>query len=425
MLNLIRLTDKASCKLAQNKPESAFLYIRWIRGFHQILRSLGETAVDLQQRHFIEPYQESLPSVTGINESGALKQYLNAVRKYDELFESLYFEQQKEALHTAIGKNSYDDVHYAIIHNMRLNNHDITKWESDLSDISIEAGMPRYAELISSDLLSKAVETAVLEQESYYPEFVALHQIPELLCAEVNDHTEQSIRYLREEKISKAQEQISISTTLMGAVVKSQAVMVDCLATAEYHHLRDNLGPASGTHSLAIRQHMFRDLFISLWKELETWILKSDATVEHTVVEITKKRHDTPEYWQKHQFINSVLAFHQTHQEWRHEHLHMPRNCLGAGGTKSMIGIPDGLDTVLKMRDASNSLPALKSLYKVRNIKLSNRKNEALLSNYIHEKDSLDQKIILLTGKITREFFPEVQQKNFCPFRSKHPIRKP
>jgi tryptophan 2,3-dioxygenase len=211
----------------------------------------------------------------------------------------------------------------------------------------------------------------------------------------------------------------------MRAVVKSQAVMVDCLATTEYHYFRENLGSASGIHSLAIRQHMFCDLFKSLWKELEAWASKDDTPLQQSLMNMTKYRHEDSDSWLKHEVVNNAFALHQTHQEWRHEHMHMPRNCLGSGGTKSMIGVPDGLDIVMKMRESSNSLSALKNLHKARNVKLSNQEKTAPLSRHHHNEGSLDQKILLLTGQITREYFPEVQKKSFCPFKSKHPVRKP
>ncbi|WP_394392581.1 hypothetical protein [Shewanella woodyi] len=422
--NLIRLTRLASCKIAQDDINSAMKYVKWSRGFHQLLESLGSAAFNIQTFFPAQCVQRT--ARLSIKDSPTLKEYVCVVSEFESIFEAKFLSKtEKNNLLNTIGLTSHEDVVYSIVHSLRILVHDAVKWESDLTDVMVEPGLPPYNDLVATELLKTAIDTANLEAETYYPMFVALHQIPEILSAEVNDHTERSILYVRSEELSLAQEQLSMSVKLMEPLVKAQTVMVDCLATGEYHYLRENLGPASGMHSLAIRQHMFRDLFCSFWKELELWITKGGGSLESKLNEVCLARHSDSSNGESYALINTAIQLHQSFQKWRHEHLNMPRNCLGSGGTKSMIGIPDGLDMVKKMRDASNTFPSLKLFYEAMNLKLTSQEQDALLTAHHLDDMSLDSKLIELTGHVTREVFPEVQKKDVCPFRSSHPVRKP
>ena len=43
---------------------------------------------------------------------------------------------------------------------------------------------------------------------------------------------------------------------------------MDNLATSDYHKIRENLGLTSGSHSVGLHFHLFRDLYQQLWEAL-------------------------------------------------------------------------------------------------------------------------------------------------------------
>lgn len=432
LLNLTRLTRRMSCHVAQVEPTRAFVLMRWICRFHSILRRIGATATALQLAHPCDARPPSAGAPDGgaptlsIQESNALKVYIEAQKQMEAILVAQLIPRGGDALRAILGRGTHDDLVYALLHELRMSAHDGSKWESDLCAIPVDAGMPSYHDAVAADVLEEAVRTASLPGDTFYGEFVCLHQIPELLCDEANDHVEAGIRHVRANELTRAAERVATARALLSAVIESQRAMVECLSTSEYHQFRENLGPASGMHSLAIRQHMFRDLFNGLWNELEAWISKGgDLRPEDAARELSRRRHDSSDAWLGHALVTEALKLHQLHEEWRHEHLHMPRNCLGSGGTKSMIGVPDGLETVLKMRDAANAQPALRRLHQARSVKLGRVDDQAQLTAHHSSDSSIDNLLKRLTGEITRDAFPEVQQKELCRFHSPHPVRKP
>ncbi|MCE9669674.1 hypothetical protein LY474_17910 [Myxococcus stipitatus] len=429
LLNLTRLTDRVSCHVARGNPARASVFARWLTGLHTILRRLGNTATELRILHARAtpsgaPEDEPAEAMS-IQSSSALRGYVEAIQRMDSVLLGSCAGGGLERVKLSLGKGTHDDALFSLLHSLRLVAHDGTKWESDLFAVPTEPGMPPYEDAVGGILLASAVKTASLAGETFYGEFVCLHQIPELLCDEVNDHVEAAIRHFRADALSHAVEQLSYARALLSAVIESQRVMVECLATTEYHFFRENLGPASGIHSLAIRQHMFRDLFSCLWNDLEAWTTRGGQRVEEGARELALRRHESAPAWLRHSLLAEAFRLHQLHEEWRHEHLHMPRNCLGSGGTKSMIGVPDGLETVMRMRETANAQPSLKRLHKARELKLGGTEERAPLTAHHRSATSLDTFLKSLTGEITRDFFPEVQGKEFCPFRSQHPVRKP
>jgi hypothetical protein len=207
---------------------------------------------------------------------------------------------------------------------------------------------------------------------------------------------------------------------MLEPMVAAQRVMAEHLATSEYHEFRTNLGAASGAHSLAIKQHMFGQLFKRLWVDLEAWLRSQGASsLDEAVRHIDERRHDDAEAWLRHSVLDQAFKLHSAHQEWRHEHLHMPRNCLGSGGTKSMIGLPDGLEAVYKMRRAANSQSSLVAIHRARRASLSNSVPDSALAKLIADPRSVDAQLMRVVGEATRAYFPQVQQQGYQPLRSR------
>jgi hypothetical protein len=423
LLNLSRLTGRMQLCVLAGDIAAASRYVEWVVGFHRLVRKLGRVMFDVRSMFGVNRFEEG--SDVSISGSVAYTQYVDALLALEDSVKVSVLTGEPELTRSTIASKSSDDSLYRLLHGMRVASHDATKWESDLSEVptSTQRGLE---DLTAPDILARAVAETELSPATLHGEFVALHQIPEILCAEANDHLEVAIQCIRSSALTRAVQHLAVCRTMLEPVVEAQRVMAEHLATGEYHEFRTNLGAASGMHSLAIRQHMFRDLFKHLWSGLESWLRSlGDTSLEAAMCGVDKRRHGDSEAWLRHSIVDHAFRLHSIHQEWRHEHLHMPRNCLGSGGTKSMIGVKDGPDAVRKMRDAANAQRSLVALHQARQVRLANVMPDSPLTKLIADPASLDSELLRVVGEATRECFPEVQQQSFQPFRSGATERNP
>jgi hypothetical protein len=423
LLNLARLANRTQVCLLADDIQTASRYVQWAVGFHRLLRRLG--TVMFGARGMYGAGVSAGATTVSISESAGYAAYVDALRGLEDVAKGSLLAGAPELTRSTIATKSIDDSLYRVLHGIRVGCHDATKWESDLTAVPI--GVSRSTdELISAETLARAVAATELNADTLHGEFVALHQVPEILCAEANDHLEVAIRAIRASALSRAAQHLTACRELLDPVVDAQRVMAEHLATGEYHEFRTNLGPASGTHSLSIKQHMFRDLFKHMWNDLEAWLSSFGASsLEETVRDIDARRHDDPRAWLRHTVVDQAFKLHSAHQQWRHEHLHMPRNCLGSGGTKSMIGIPDGPQAVYKMRDAANAQHSLATIHRARRTPLTNAVPDSPMAKLITDPSSLDSELMRVVGEATREYFPQVQEQSYQPFRSGAAERNP
>lgn len=424
LLNLARIARRTGEAIRLDDVALASRHVAWSVGFHRLLRRLGAAMFATRSTYGADARQRAGPR-SGIGETAGYDTFVDCLKDLDEAVRSEVLDGDPDTVRTVLATRHLDDDLYRVLHGIRITCHDATKWESDLSGVPLGSGRP-LKEVTSSALLAEAVAATELDPDTLHGEFVALHQVPEILCAEANDHLEAAIRALREDRLSRAVEHLSVCRTLFEPMVEAQRTMAELLTTGEYHEFRENLGPASGTHSLAIRQHMFKDLFRHLWTDLEAWIAgRGEGGLDDAVRRADEERHDDPASWLRHSVLDQAFRLHSAHQEWRHEHLHMPRNCLGSGGTKSMIGVPDGPQVVYKMRDAANSQHSLVALHEARRIGLANAVPDSSLSRLVADHGLLDGRIMRLVGEATRDHFPEVQKLNYQAFHFRAPERSP
>ncbi|WP_433303902.1 hypothetical protein ACQP2F_13345 [Actinoplanes sp. CA-030573] len=423
LLNLSRLATRTQACVLAADIAAASRYIQWAVGFHRLLRRLGTVMLDVRSR--FGSGAAAGGGTLSIAETAGYAAYVDALRGLEDAAKASLLSGAPEVTRSTIATRSIDDSLYRVLHGIRLTCHDATKWESDLTGVPV--GVCRGAdELISAETLARAVAATELNPATLHGEFVALHQVPEILCAEANDHLEVAIRAIRGSALSWAAQHLVVCRRLLDPVVEAQRVMAEHLATGEYHEFRTNLGPASGTHSLAIKQHMFRDLFKHMWNDLEAWLRSfGTSSLEEAVRDIDARRHDDPAAWLRHTVVDEAFQLHSAHQQWRHEHLHMPRNCLGSGGTKSMIGVPDGPQAVYKMRDAANAQHSLAAIHRARRTSLANAVPDSPLAKLITDPSSLDAELMRVVGEATREYFPQVQEQSYQPFRSGAAERNP
>ncbi|MFG6447794.1 hypothetical protein ACG0Z6_05985 [Roseateles sp. BYS180W] len=429
LLNQARLLTRAATLLQQGALQEATEVVRWVHGFHLVLRRLGEVPRQLQLQ-LLRPSAGQTRQTLGLAQSSALQEFLLAQARFDATVLA-HFGCAPEGgsspqLERVLGRGRHTDWDYALLDLNRASAHEAQRWEEELGALTLPSRHTDYDSFIGAALLHQAVQGAQLKQPTCYTEFVALHQIPELLSQEMNDHVEQAVRELRAERYTAATEHLQVAQALLPTLVESQQVMSLCLSASDYHVFRDNLGPASGMHSLAIRYHMFRDLFNALWNELEQQLSALGlGDLHQTLQTIDRERHQHPQSWALHGLVNSALAVYTGLDHWRHVHLHMPRNCLGAGGTKSMIGVPDGLETVKRMRDAANALPALLNVHAARGLHMVQTEPSGAVARHHQKPTALDSRVLNAIGHYTRGEFPHVQDKSVCPFSRSEPPRRP
>lgn len=422
VLNLTRIAIRTATAVNDRDFGRASRLVDWSVGFHRLLRRLGTVVVEA--RSLTGNGVGEAPRVSIAGTAGYLA-YVEELHGLHDVVRCVLLVSDFNTVRTTIATKSIDDPLYRVLHGIRLGSHDATKWEADLSGIPLD--LPgELDDVLATAILARAVAVTELNPATLHGEFVALHQIPEILCAEANDHLEAAVRALREGATSRVVLHLALCNDLLWPMVEAQRVMAELLATGEYHGFRENLGPASGTHSLAVKQHMFKDLFKHFWATLETWLETQGGSVPDAIAHVDRHAHDgDADAWLRQQVLHQAFRLQNAHQEWRHEHLHMPRNCLGSGGTKSMIGVPDGPQAVYKMRDAANANRSLQCIYAGRGMSLANEVGGSPLSALTSDPASVDAELMRAVGEATRDYFPEVQEQSYQPFHSGEPERIP
>jgi hypothetical protein len=302
-----------------------------------------------------------------------------------------------------LDRRSTDSAEFRIVHLARIANHQSTIWERSLLATADPAPDIGHAELTASSTLREAVYEHQLTGDTYFTQFRALHQIPELLAAEINDRLEAAIRALRAGEREGALRHLSWANSLARPAAACLPPMIDNLATSDYHQIRENLGLTSGSHSVGIRYHMFTDLYDQLCAEVG-----QSGALEGALAPLLR---------------SEVATFRSFVFGWRDQHLHLPRNNLGGDSTRSLTGSPDAVSVVRGMSEHARQKDPARALLAVP----ANDGAEPELAAYLAEPDSLDALLLSTTGHVTQGKFVEVQGRlgffaQTCPF--KKPARR-
>jgi hypothetical protein len=363
----------------------------WIAGFHRVLVALGAAGSTFTAA-------ATAPGSAGVRlrESPAFREYVDALRRFDDAVRN---RAQTGTLDLAgiLDQRSTDSAEFRIVHLARIANHQSTIWERSLLTTADPAPDIGHAELIASSVLREGVYEHRLAGDTYFTQFRALHQIPELLAAEINDRLEAGIRRLRDAEPESALGHLCWANSLAHPAAACLPPMIDNLATSDYHEIRENLGLTSGSHSVGIRYHMFTDLYDQLCAE----IVDSGA-LEGALAPL---------------FRSEVAAFRSFVFGWRDQHLHLPRNNLGGASTRSLTGSPDAVSVVRGMSEHARHKDPGRSLLTVP----ASDATEPELASYLAEPGSLDALLLTVTGHVTQGKFADVQERlgffaQACPF---------
>jgi hypothetical protein len=273
-----------------------------------------------------------------------------------------------------------------------------------------------------------AVYDRVLEGDTFFTQFRGLHQIPEILCVEINDRIEGAILEIRAKRPHAAYEHLRCANVLSAGILVSLPPIIDNLVTSDYHNIRENLGLTSGSHSVNLHYHLFRDLYQQLWEALANYIVDGQPCDDRiTLIEATIRRAaETPDSDGDTFLLNLIgnecLQLRTFIGTWRDEHLQLPRNNLGSNKTRSLTGSLDAIQAVKGMRASARTRDPMQPLANAR--RLSDDRAilaPAPLTEYLEQADSLDALIAEATGTVTQTRFHNVQQRlgvfaKQCPF---------
>lgn len=427
LLNLADITVRASSDLDDGRNGRALVKMHWARGFHRVLLRLSTL-----------PHLLGLPlptqDTTGrlrVSESPAFREYLSALHRLDHTLDARV-DSGELPLDEVLAAQSIDSVELALVHVTRICNHESTIWEHNLAELRIPAPAESWDDFVVAGTMREAVYDRVLTGDTYFTQFRGLHQIPETLGEEVNDHTEQAIRDIRAGGFRAAFEHLRCATILSDGMLAALAPMADNLATSDYHEIRENLGLTSGSHSVCLRFHLFSDLYKQLWEAMET--AASRAAAPHGVAAgdaigfVDARRDEDGDTWLLHLLMGQCLALRTFVHQWREQHLHMPRNNLGGGYTKSLTGSPDAILAVKKMRNAADAADVMQPLARLRGLPEGRPAATHPLATYLESDVSLDGRILTATGRVTQHRFQQVQERlgifaQKCPFVPPQPRR--
>jgi tryptophan 2,3-dioxygenase len=355
--------------------------LSWLRGFHRVLISLSSVSARFS-------------ATAGLGDSGvrladspAFAEYLGALKAFDR--------EVRESGIDMVGvveDESLESAAFLTLHLARIGAHESTIWERQLAQTSRPCAGSDYAEFVDSATLRAAVYEHRLTGHTYFTQFRALHQIPELLAFEINDRLEVAIHSLRRGDAVAAAEDLVWINWLCEPASACLPAMIDNLATSDYHQIRENLGLTSGSHSVSIRYHLFTDLYEQFCAEV---------------------RAPAPSV-----LLAQLATFRAFIFGWRDAHQHLPRNHLGGDSTKSLTGSADAVGVVRRMAEHARSHDPARALLR------TPVASDGELSGYHASDESLDSAVLSATGRVTQAKFTEVQER-LGFFAGKCPFTKP
>jgi tryptophan 2,3-dioxygenase len=418
LLNLADITARAAADLGEGTTGASLVKMYWARGFHRVLLRLS-----------VLPHHLGLPLADDnarlrICESPGFEEYRAALDRFDAAL-ARRLDSGELQLDSVLAHRSLDDVDLALLHVARICNHESTIWEHNLSELRVPPPVRSYADFVVASRMREAVYDRVLTGDTYFTQFRGLHQIPETLGEEVNDRAEQAIRDVRAHALRSAFDHLRCANILTEGMLAAVAPMADNLATADYHEIRENLGLTSGSHSVCLRFHLFGDIYKQLWEAVESELLRttggSGQGAEAAIRALDGRVDDDGDAWLLRRLLGECLTLRTFVHQWREQHLHMPRNNLGGGYTKSLTGSPDAILAVKKMRNAADASDVMRPLVRAKGLPESRAEETHPIARYLESPPSLDGRLLTATGRVTQGRFQDVQHRlgffaQKCPF---------
>lgn len=187
LLNLEDLLSRAAADVEDRRFGPAAAKMSWARGFHQVMVHLS-----------VLPHQLGLVGDTGgdgtlrISDSPALRVYSQALRRFDFAI-ALCANSSELQIEKSLAEESLHSNELRLLHLSRICSHETTVWERNLSAVYVPVEVPSYEKFVVTGGMRDAVYDRVLTGDTFFTQFRGLHQIPEILCVEINDRIEKAI----------------------------------------------------------------------------------------------------------------------------------------------------------------------------------------------------------------------------------------
>jgi len=403
LLNLSDLTRRAARDIDGNNLSKASIKLTWVIEFNRLLASLAR----IPDRFPIANCSIGVKQSGGFRGSPALAQHLRSMRDFDAAV-AAWIGRRNTTYESLIMEEPTPGTAGFVVHQAKLAAHTTEIWEKlFLLHVLPSAAAPYSSWACSADL-EAMVHDFELTTESYLLQFRGLHQIPEILAAEANAQLAVATEFITAGGYCQAYEPFESAVALTDGIVASLVPLIECMTTGDYHFIRENLGPTSGTYSRALNDAL-------LGRQNEN-LSAALAEQVHRAGEQSMQVSDRD--------LQSLIRLAWIHRsqlsQWRDYHLALPRHNLGTGKTKSMIGNLDGVKTVEALRDAAEIRDQKDPLWK--SLNLPAKTEGGRLGSYFESADSLYDQLLAATGIVTRKRFPGVQAQNgpvpapICPF---------
>lgn len=414
LINSADLFERAAKDIADGQYGRAAVKLSWLAGFQKVIETVSRIPSLLGN-------PDSKHSVT-IDDSPALESFLEKRNMFGQTL--LSADQGKVInLESAMATKSLEDPIYQIVKHTQHASQSASIWYRHLKRVGIEVSPPSYPEFVVTDKMKEVVFALTLNGDTYFTQFRGLHQIPEILAREMNDHLVASTAAIQAGNLPKAKRGISAVNILFTGMLASLEAITENLAMSDYHEIRENLGTTSGSHSKAIRDKLFTEHYNNLWHAVEHHIMGSSGepgkydklVVTDRIKQIYQAAvgdNPNPQTVMDYELLEKCAEFRQNIIAWRDNHLNLPRNNLG-NDAASLMGAQNAPESAHNMqriahaanrdfmaplaeaRGDSTTLFAMKET--------SNRSVRSLL----------DDELQRMGGKITQKRFPNVQDRAY------------
>ena len=416
LYNMADVLARAAQDLGASDLDGCATKLSWLRGFHRVLTRLS--AATTTYTHWRTASRPDSHHLVRVADSPALGEYLVAQRQFDAALRS-WWDTSKRPPEAALAAERLPSARFSILHLARIINHEATIWERPLVAVQVPSVSGPYAEFVASPTLREAVHEHELTGDTYFMQFRGLHQIPELIGAEINDLLEGVIVAVRADEAQAASAALMAANLLTSAVDACLPVLVDNLATHDYHEIRENLGLTSGSHSVGIRYHMFTHLYEQLCEEVAAYAQRRRPGADGVPDAVRGVMSAGPGDSGFGGLMCQVMAFRTFIFTWRDQHIHLPRNNLGGGGTRSLTGSPDAIAVVAGMMEHARATDPAHAFYADPAALGDDRPGR--LATFLQGPDSTDTELMAATGRLTQESFVDVQHRlgffaNRCQF---------
>ena len=384
LLNIGDILQRSAADIRAGNTAGASRKLAWAAGFHRLLVELSLVPQRAAALECAPPQ-----AVLSIARSRAYRALRVAVRRFDRCV----IDTLGPLLEPALADPSAHLREAEIAHLARICSHESEVWERNLLSVPVWHTPRPYSEYIAAPLLRKAACGFALAGDTYFMQFRALHQVPELMAMECCDHLVDAARNIENEAPLDALCRLSCVNSLLHVVAFSIRPMVENLTTADYHTIRANLGLTSGSHSTVIRHKLFHEVY---------------STTAAAAVARGHFRSPDPA---SRLLASELLRARSSISLWRDLHVHLSRNNLGGSApspTRSLIGSVDALATVRQMQaDAARRDPLHDAAAALR----IEPQGSPALAAYALSESSLDTCLRQCTARITQRRFPEVQER--------------